>query len=77
MMRNIPLRGIHMKYPEPRRRIAQALELNAGTVTVYRRSIRAKLRAAPADEYPTAIQHWLRRFPGQAGKPPEHPSAAE
>jgi len=62
---------------EPRRRIAQVLQLTVGTVTVYRRSIRAKLRAAPAGEYPAAIQHWLRRFPGQPGKPSESLSAPE
>ena len=65
---------------EPRRRIAQALELTVGTVTVYRRSIRAKLRAASADEYPAAIQRWLRRFPGQrptpsSAEPPPKPPA--
>jgi len=49
---------------EPRRRIAELLDLTVGTVTVYRRSIRAKLRAFPPDQYPTFVREWLRRFPG-------------
>lgn len=53
---------------EPRRRVAQHLGLTVGTVTVYRRSIRAKLRKTPAEQFPAAVQQWLRRFPG-------HPSA--
>ena len=58
---------------EPRRRIAQQLQLTVGTVTVYRRSIRAKLRAIPPDQYPPAMQQWLRRFPGQGGAAPKPP----
>lgn len=60
---------------EPRRRIAQHLGLTVGTVTVYRRSIRAKLRKAPADQFPTAVQQWLKRFPGHPSTTPL-PSAA-
>ena len=51
---------------EPRRRIAAQLKLTVGTVTVYRRSIPAQLRAAPLDQYPPQVREWLRRFPGQA-----------
>jgi DNA-binding NarL/FixJ family response regulator len=62
---------------EPRRRIAQQLQLTVGTVTVYRRSIRAKLRAIPPEQYPPAMQQWLRRFPGQAGAAPKPPAEPE
>lgn len=62
---------------EPRRRIATQLELGANTVTVYRRTIRSKLRGAPAEQYPAAIQHWLRRFPGQVGVAPPRPAHPE
>lgn len=47
----------------------EQLQLVAGTVTVYRRAIRAKLGAAPARKYPAAVQHWLRRFPGLSSHP--------
>lgn len=63
---------------EPRRRIAQLLQLTTGTVTVYRRSIRLKLRSVPCDKHPAQVREWLRRFPGKtadvsAPEPPPEP----
>lgn len=65
---------------EPRRRIAEQLKLTVGTVTVYRRAIRAKLRAVPPDQYPSFVHEWLRRFPGNPAlssktKPDSQPEA--
>ncbi|GAB4197780.1 MAG: hypothetical protein OHK0022_16350 [Roseiflexaceae bacterium] len=54
---------------EPRRRIAQELKISAGTVTVYRRSIRSKVRVIPEAEQPDWLRRWLRRFPGRAQPP--------
>lgn len=55
---------------EPRRRIAALLELSAGTVTVYRRLIRAKFQALPPAQRPAWMRGWLRRFPGAPRTPP-------
>ena len=51
---------------EPRRRIAERLGVTPGTITVYRRLIRLKLRAVPPERRPLWMQSWLRRFPGLA-----------
>jgi FixJ family two-component response regulator len=62
---------------EPRRRIAEQLDLRAGTVTVYRRTIRLKLRGIPTEQLPAALRHWLTCFPGlpaQAQPPREDTS---
>lgn len=67
---------------EPRRRIAEKLELTVGTITVYRRTIRAKLRLFPSEQHPMVVREWLRCFPGQPGaafrratEPPATPEA--
>lgn len=62
---------------EPRRRITEQLDLKADTVTVYRRTIRLKLRKIPAEDYPAALHHWLGRFPGRppAAQPPTESSS--
>jgi len=61
---------------EPRREIASKLQLTPGTVTVYRRLIRLRLRAIPEDQRELWMLLWLRRFPGAPPRPPA-PSAAE
>lgn len=55
---------------QPRRLVAQTLELAVGTVTVYRRMIRVKLRGLPQQQCPAPVREWLRRFPGQPGAGP-------
>ncbi len=47
-----------------RQDISQCLGVTPGTITVYRRLIRKKLRRLPADQLPASIRCWLRRFPG-------------
>lgn len=60
---------------EPRRQIASQLELSAGTVTVYRRLIRLRLRGIPEEQRPPWMLMWLRRFPGMAPPQPPAPPA--
>ncbi len=45
--------------------ISHKLDITPGTITVYRRTIRQKLRRLPPEQHPAAITGWLRRFPGQ------------
>ncbi len=51
-----------------RRRIAETLCVAAGTVTVYRRTIRARIGLIPPRERPPWLRSWLRRFPGHGGE---------
>lgn len=60
---------------EPRRQIASQLELSAGTITVYRRLIRLKLRNLPEEQRQPWMLMWLRRFPGVAPAQPFLPPA--
>ncbi len=53
--------------------ISQKLDLSPGTITVYRRAIRHKLRHLPPGNQPAAIRSWLRRFPGRQGTPRVQP----
>ncbi|HEU4327243.1 MAG TPA: LuxR C-terminal-related transcriptional regulator [Roseiflexaceae bacterium] len=53
---------------EPRRRIAQQINISVGTVTVYRRSIRHKLRGIQSTQRPDWLKRWIRRFPGRTPK---------
>ena len=63
---------------EPRREIASRLQLTPGTVTVYRRLIRLRLRAIPEGQRELWMLMWLRRFPGAApAKPPAQASQEE
>ncbi|HEU4321943.1 MAG TPA: hypothetical protein VFS21_02235 [Roseiflexaceae bacterium] len=48
--------------------ISRLLEISAGTITVYRRLIRKKLRHLPQEQRSAAITNWLRRFPGRQHK---------
>ncbi|GAB4210174.1 MAG: hypothetical protein OHK0022_42730 [Roseiflexaceae bacterium] len=48
-----------------RQDISQQLDISPGTVTVYRRNIRQKLRHLPPNQCPVEIIRWLRRFPGR------------
>ncbi len=56
---------------ETRRGIAQQLNISVGTVTVYRRAIRHKLRGILSTQRPAWLKHWIRRFPGR--QPPAKP----
>lgn len=64
---------------ERRGRIAQQLNISAGTVTVYRRAIRHKLRGVQVAQQPDWLKRWLRRFPGRTPlpQPPEPPEPPE
>ncbi len=47
-----------------RQEISHKLDISPGTITVYRRLIRHKLRHLPPERRPSQIISWLRRFPG-------------
>ncbi|HEU4326972.1 MAG TPA: LuxR C-terminal-related transcriptional regulator [Roseiflexaceae bacterium] len=48
-----------------RQDISHKLDITPGTITVYRRLIRHKLRHLPPEQRPSQIMSWLRRFPGK------------
>lgn len=63
-----------------RREISRQLGITPGTITVYRRLIRKKLRHLPPAKQSAAIICWLRRFPGRphiAIKDENRPAASE
>ncbi len=61
----------------PRRDMSCLLEISPGTITVYRRHIRRKLRHLPPEQRSVAVTNWLRRFPGRTEQKEDPPASDE